>query len=310
MENEKKYLTFSHPLPGPTGFLFKKTAEKNAAYLRTLTIAEHREANERLADVRMIAPGIRFCPETCLGVPCEWVFREEYPADRVILYLHGGSWAFGNLHTARAAATFLSTYSGYRVLVAEYRLAPEHPYPAGAEDCAAVYFWLRQNGFSAEQIALFGDSAGGNLSLSLLQRLRQQEQPMPAAVALASPATDLSETSAFFRRDEDLLYTQHEGREQDILSLYCGGHDRKDPLISPYYGNFSMLPPMLIHVGQEEALCVDCDLFAAKAWQAGNIISLKIWREMYHDFSIVGNTLKESRRSMTEFSDFLRENLR
>lgn len=309
MPNDRPYLTFSHPLPGPASFLVKKAAEKNADYMRTLTVDEHREAIERLAGARLIAPGIRFSSAEEFGVPCEWVTGADSPADKVILYLHGGSWAWGNLHTARPVGAMLSAVSGYRVLVAEYRLAPEHPFPAGADDCAGVYRRLLDLGYAPERIALFGDSAGGNLSLSLLQRLLALGLPLPAAVGLASPAPDMSDSSELFRQMPDLLYTRYEDQERDIFSLYCGKNDRTNPLISPCYGSLTGLPPMLIHVGQDEELCIDCDLFAKKAYEAGVDVALKIWRGMYHDFTIVGVTLKESRESLKEFGAFFQAHL-
>lgn len=309
MQSDRPYLTFSHPTPGPASFLMKKAAEKNADLMRSLTVTEHREAIELLAGARLIAPGGRYATAEEFVVPCEWVFGAESPADKVILYLHGGSWAWGSLRTARPVGAMLSAVSGYRVLVAEYRLAPENPFPAGADDCAGIYRRLLELGYPPQGIALFGDSAGGNLSLSLLHRLGALGLPLPAAVGLASPATDMSESSELFRRMPDLLYTHWQGVEQDAFSLYCGDNDRRNPLISPCYGDLTGLPPMLIHVGQDEELCIDCDLFAAKAHQAGVDVALKIWRGMYHDFTIVGVTLKESRRSLKEFGAFFKQHL-
>lgn len=309
MNKAKPYLTFSHPYPGPTSFLFKKAAEKNAELLRTRTIQEHREALERLADVRMIIPGTRARPTECAGIPCEWISLADSPEDKVVLYLHGGSWVYGNLHTAQAVGRMLCANSGYRVLVVEYRLAPEHPYPAGPDDCSAVYRWLGENGFPAENIAIFGDSAGGNLTLSLLHRLVAEGRPLPQAVGLASPASDLTDRGMLLKGAPDLLFTQYQGEERHVLDLYCGGADRASPLLSPYYGNLAPFPPMLIHVGQDEDLCLDCDLLAQKAFEAGVDVSLKIWRGMYHDFTTVGATLKESRKSLAELGAFFKMHL-
>lgn len=309
MEKQKPYLTFSHPRPGPSSFLMKKAAEKNAQIMRGRTVKEHREAMQLLADVRLISPVTRFEAAQCAGVPCEWAFQADSPADRVILYIHGGSWIYGNRKTARPVGMLLSEVTGCRVLVMEYRLAPEHPYPAATEDCSMVYRWLGENGYPAEHIALFGDSAGGNLALSLLHRLKAQGRPLPCAVGLASPVTDLTENSELSRGMPDLVYTQHEGREQDIFSLYTNGHDRSNPLLSPVFGNLAGFPPLLIHVGQDEELCADCDRFAGKAFKMGVDVSLKVWRDMYHDFTIVGRTLKESRQSLKEFGAFFKQHL-
>lgn len=310
MEKTKPYLTFSRPQHRPISFLFKKAAEKNAALMRELTVEEEREARDRLAEVRLIAPGSRFESVECGGVPCEWVFRDQQPQDKVLLYLHGGSWTFGNLSTARPVSVLLTGLSGIPVLTAEYRLSPEHPYPAGGEDCVAVYQWLLDQGYLPENVGIFGDSAGGNLSLALIHRLLEAGKALPGALGLASPVPDLSEDAFLSKSKPDLLYSRYQGQEQDLVSLYCGNHDPKHPFLSPVYGDFTGFPPMLIHVGGEEPLSVDCDIMAQKAYRSGVDVTLKIWREMYHDFTIVGNSLKESRKSLAELAQFFRQHLK
>lgn len=309
MDKAKPYLRFSHPALGPTSFLFKRAAERNGELLRERTLEEHREAIQLLADVRMIVPGTRVRPADCSLVPCEWVTLADSPPDKAILYIHGGSWIYGNLNSARAVGKMLCAHSGYRVLVMEYRLAPEHPYPAATEDCSVVYRWLGENGFPAENLALFGDSAGGNLSLSLMHRLKAEGRPLPRAIGLASPAADLTGNGALAKALPDLLFTQYLGRECNALDLYCRDADRASPLLSPLLGDLTGFPPLLIHVGQDEDLCVECDILAAKAYNAGVDVSLKIWRGMYHDFTTVGATLKESRKSLEEFGAFFRKHL-
>lgn len=304
MENSKPYLTFSHPGPGPASFLYKKAAEKNAERLRSVTLRENREAKEVLADVRQISPGIHVLPADADGVACEWIYSAYSPPDKTIIYLHGGGWCTGSLHTARAVGKMICGVSGLRVLTVAYRLAPEFPYPLALDDCARVYRWLALRGFPAEGIMLFGDSAGGNLALALMHRLRAENLPLPAALGLASPVPDMTEHSALARGGDDLLYTRLDGVEQNMMDLYCAGHDRCDPQISPVYGELSFFPPMLIHVGQDEDLCVDCNRFAAKAYESGCDVQLKIWRGMFHDFSVVGATLKESWRSLHDFGAY------
>jgi acetyl esterase/lipase len=306
VDQGKPYLSFSFPLPGPGSLLFKKGVAKASAIRRGRTLAERRDGDNLLADTRIHPVGSHFEPVVCGGVPCEWITLEGSRVDHVILYIHGGSWAFGNLKTARAAGALLAEATGFRVLALEYRLAPEHIFPAALEDCAAVFDWLNENGYPPELVGLFGDSAGGNLSLALIHKLKSEERALPVAIGLASPCTDMTEQSAIARGTDDMLYTQYEGREWDAFSMYLGEHDRKDPLVSPVFGDLAGFPPMLIHVGGDEGLAVDCDVFAKKAHAAGADVSLKIWWEMFHDFTIVGNTLKESRQSLAEFGEFFR----
>lgn len=308
MSNEKPYLTFSPPAPRPPAHLFKRGAERKAARMRERTIAAHREMMDRLADVRILALGSRFSPFDCGGVPCEWIYRDNQPVDRCILYIHGGSWVYGNLHTARPVGLLLNARTDLPVLVMQYRLAPEHPFPAALHDCATVYrYLLRRSGVAVP--AIFGDSAGGNLTLALMHLLRSHGLPLPAALGLASPAPDLTENAALMRQKPDQLYARHNGQEVDTLSLYCKEGNREDPLLSPIYGRLDDLPPTLIHTGQDEVLYLDCDAFAQKAYNAGVDIQLKIWRDMFHDFTIVGNTLKESRQSLDEFAAFFCQHL-
>lgn len=309
MSKAKPYLSFSQRRPGAKSLLLKRASEKNNEVLREKTVEEHRDAQNMLADMRLIPPTARMEKIICAGVPCEWVSRADSPAGKVILYLHGGSWAFGNLKTAKAVGVLLTEATNYRVLVVEYRLSPEYSYPAGLDDCRTVYGWLREQGFAPGDIALFGDSAGGNLSLCLLHRLLGEGQPLPCAVALASPVTDLTANSEIYRRKPDLFYTNYADRRQDIFSLYTGENDRENPLISPVYGELQAFPPLLIHVGGDEELVIDCDRFAAKAYAEGVDVRLKIWKELFHDFSIFGITLKESRQSMKEFGAFLKLHL-
>lgn len=304
MENQAPYLTFSRRKPGALSLMFKRAAELNAARMREKTIPERRELPEALAAVRPSPPGAAVEAQTCGGVPCEWIYTKKAPQGKVILYLHGGGWTFGNLKTARPAGLFLAEASGYRVLSVEYRLAPEHPFPAGLDDCAAVFDWLLENGFTEENIALFGDSAGGNLSLCLTCRLLEQGRRAPCAIGLASPVTDMTERSRLVRSRDDLIYVMYQNEETDIFELYANGSDRRNPLLSPVFSDLQGFPPMLIHVGGDEALALDCVAFSKKVYRQDVPVILKVYKGMFHDFSIVGRTLAESRQSVREFARF------
>ncbi|MDL2234333.1 alpha/beta hydrolase [Ruminococcaceae bacterium OttesenSCG-928-L11] len=299
----------------PTSFLMKRVAEKNATLMRGLPIAEQREAKSALADIRMIMPWTDAVEVECSGVPCLWVYRRDAcPADRVILYLHGGSWIFGDRKTAKAFGVMLAEMTGYRVLVAEYRLAPEHPYPAGLDDSFAVYNWLLDSGFSPDTIALFGDSAGGNLCLCLTNRLRRLGMPTPACIGLASPVTDARKSAAIVSSGIDLIHTVHNGKEWDIFSLYLHREgqeepDRSHPEISPIVANLAGFPPILVHSGEDEAITADNIAFVEKAYAQGVNAHIKIYGGMFHDFTIVGRTLAESRWSVREMASFFRGHL-
>lgn len=312
---ETPYLMHTREQPGPASFLMKRVAERNGTLMRSLTIEEQREAKDRLADVRVLMPGVAEEEVTCAGIPCQWFYvKNGLHAEKVIVYIHGGSWIFGSLKTAKAFGVMLAGHTRCRVLVVDYRLAPEYPWPAGLDDCLTVYQWLLTCGYREQDIALMGDSAGGNLSLCLLNRLKALGFRQPACAALASPVTDVRKTSAVIQKGEDLIYTRHEDREEDIFSIYVreghpDGADREEPLVSPIMGDLTGLAPVLIHVGEEEALVRDNIAYGEKMFSQGGDVLVKVYRGMFHDFTIVGRTLKESRESVAEMAVFLQKHL-
>jgi len=290
--------------------LFKLAQLKNAELMRGKTVEEHRVFQQRLAEIRPIPPNISVAEDVVANVHCEWVTREESRTDKVILYIHGGSWAFGDLQTARPVGVLLAEATNSSVLVVDYRLSPEHPYPAGLDDCADVYRQLLRNGISPERLAVFGDSAGGNLALCLLHQLREEDTSLPSAVACASPVTDLSTDSALFRQQPDLIFTQHNGEERDIFSLYLDGQSPGDPAVSPILADTAGFPPILIHVGGDEALRDDNVAYANYAVAQGAPVVCKVWSEMFHDFTIAGAALRESSRSVAEIGHFFMKHMR
>ena len=310
---EKSYVTRTGKKPGRASQLFKRISQRNSEIMKNKTVEEHRDAQHLLADIRPKPPVIiKTLDVTCGGIPCEWVWHgTKAHNNRVILYLHGGSWAYGNLKTARAVGVMLAEDTKYRVLMAQYRLSPEHRFPAGFEDCYTIYCWLLENGYAPEQIGLFGDSAGGNLCLCILNRLKAEGKPLPSCVCCASPVTDMRETSAIVNSGENLIYAQHNGVMQDIFSLYLKeGDDRADPYVSPVTADLSGLPPILIHTGGDESLAADNEAYADRVFDQGGTIRLKIWDEMFHDFTIVGYALTESRESLMEIKAFFETHMR
>lgn len=313
MLENKPYLEINNSAPNQVSRLAIEVAEQKSAHMRTQTAQEYRESQELLAEVRQLPWTLIYKRTEVANVPCEWIFhRFRKKERRVIIYLHGGSWMFGGLESARPVGAMLCEHTKCRVLVVDYRLAPEHRYPAGFNDCYSVYNQLLADGYSADKIALFGDSAGGNYSLALLNRLKAEGLPLPKCVGLASPATDLRDESHLYSQGEDLIYTMYEGKETNIFYTYLGDeyYSKRDlPTISPITGDLSGLPPMLIHAGKAEAIAADNVAYADKLYNAGGTVNVKLWRDMFHDFSIVGKTLKESRESMEEMGYFFLSHL-
>lgn len=298
------YLSFSTGKAGAPSLIIKAAALKNTEYMRTKTVQEHREIITKLSEVRPVPAGIYIEPAKYGDVPCEWIWKHGGDSGKVIMYIHGGSWIHGNLKTAQAAGILLAEAVSCRILTVDYRLSPEHPFPAGLDDCLEVFDALLETGYAESDIALFGDSAGGNLSLALMQVLKSRGRALPCAAGLVSPVPDITGSSEIIKSCDNLIYTLYDGAESDIFTLYARGNAREDPLLSPLYGDLTGFPPILIHAGGDEPLSLDCVAFARKAYEQGVDVSLKVYRDMFHNFSIVGAALKESRASIKEFGQF------
>jgi len=235
------------------------------------------------------------------GVPCEWLIPQDSPADRALLYLHGGGFVFGVTPQHVTMVAGLARAMGVRGLMVDYRLAPEHPYPAALDDCVAAYRWLLNRGIAPQRIVLAGDSAGGNLVITALMKLRDNGEPLPAAAACLSPVADLSG-----RRPA-------EGFKDPLLPLkavrfynvsYVAGNDARDPLISPAYGDWRGLPPLLVHVGEEEMLREDAERIAAAARAAGVDVRLEVYPRMWHVWQLFP-ALPQARASLDDVARFL-----
>lgn len=251
-------------------------------------------------------PAVVRVPVNCGAVPAEWVTVPETHPERIVLYLHGGSFAFRfpNAHAALAAR--LCRRLGARALIPDYRLAPEHPFPAGPDDCEAAYRWLLDQGFAARDIVVAGDSAGGNLALVTLQRARAAGLPLPACAVLLSPALDCTMSSpsmaAYDGRDPMLQLA-------NLLVLrqfYVGSpHDYTNPEVSPLFADFRGFPPLLLQVGTEELLRDEATRAAEKAHQAGVDVELELWPGVAHVFQIA-DFLPEATHAINNIARFVR----
>jgi acetyl esterase/lipase len=250
--------------------------------------------------------GIAVRPVDAGGVPAERVIPRDTPRDRCLLYLHGGAWCMGSPRTHRRLVAALASGAGIRAVSVDYRLAPEHPYPAALDDCVAAYRWLLDRRVDPTRIVVAGDSAGGNLAAALLLRLRDEGTPLPAAAVLLSPATDLAGTGASFvtRRAVDPFFSGIDAAP--FFDAYAGGRDVRDPYLSPLYGDLHGLPPLLIHVGDHEVLLDDSVRFAERAAAAGVDARLVVWPGMFHVFQTFTPFLPEARRANREIGAFIR----
>ena len=239
------------------------------------------------------------------GVYAEWIYAADADNEKVILYLHGGGYVVGSTVPYRKLCATLSQSAKARVLIPEYRLAPEHPFPAGLEDAVSAYNWLLAQGFAAENIVIAGDSAGGGLSLATTLSLRDAGQPLQAGVICISPWADLTQSGESHQtnaKSEAILLTES---LHLWASAYADEAELKTPLVSPVFADFADFPPMLIQAGGDEVLLDDSVLLAEKAKAAGVDVKLNIYEGMWHVWHTV-EFLPESRAAFDEIGAFVR----
>jgi len=226
---------------------------------------------------------------------------------RVILYLHGGGHILGSAQTNLGSAIRVHKASGIPILSVEYRLAPEHPFPAGLDDTVTAYRWLLQQGYDARNIGVYGDSAGGGLSAGLGLVAREQGLPMPAAIAALSPLVDVSrvgDTRATLADIDPILRSPIGGR----YGIYVGDADPRNPLLSPVYADYSGFPPLLIQVGTRERLLSDSARLARQARNHGVDVQLDVWDGMWHVWQDTPD-VPEAEQACRELAGFFTRNL-
>lgn len=272
-----------------------------------LDIAEVRRHTARM-EARLVRGPLSIATETVSldGVPATWFGGPEREQTGTLLYLHGGAWC---LHLPKIYARFasiLSHLTGMRVLLPDYRLAPEHPFPAGVEDCFAAYRWLLDRGYRERPFALAGDSAGGSLSLVTMMRARDVLLPLPDCAALLCPSTDLtmSAPSARYNAELDPMFS---AASRDLLpAVYCPGQDLRNPLLSPLFGNWNGLPPLLFHAGSTEMLLDDSVRAHDRATQAGVQAEIEVFVALPHVWHMVA-WLPEAKLATRQVAEFILE---
>lgn len=269
-------------------------------------VEERRREWEARARLEVLPQGARFTPEPVGGIACEWMDMPRVARDRVFLFLHGGGYVAGSPRTHRRLAANLSRATHLRVLMPDYRLAPEHPFPAGVKDALQVYGALLERGIPEESIVVGGDSAGGGLTLSMLLALREARAKMPFAAILLAPWTDLTVSSPSYRtnRKYDPIITRE--RLAEAGAQYAGDRDPADPMMSPLFADLNGLPPMLIHAAGDEAMVDDSRRFAERAEAQGVPVTLKVFDGLWHVFHHGGMEIPESRQAIDEIGTYLR----
>ncbi len=274
-------------------------------------IAEVRERLDRMSRFLKPAIGVSVEATTVNGIDAERLRPKGAPEDKVLLYLHGGAYLIGSCRTHRQLVSHIARAAGINALVPDYRLAPEHRFPAGIEDAVGVYRSLLAEGFKPGDIFIAGDSAGGGLTIATLLSLRHAGVPMPAAAVLLSPFLDVSGSgeSATTRADKDPWF---DARDLVVVAdNYCANAgELKNPLVSPVFANVAGLPPTFIQVGDDEILLSDSTRFAALMEEAGLEVQLEIWPEMWHVFQLLVGKMPESRKAIKKIGAYLQARMK
>ncbi|PLT35162.1 alpha/beta hydrolase [Bacillus sp. V5-8f] len=274
---------------------------------KPVSLQESREGLDKLLGSFPLDPEVKVEKLSVEGIPVEWVAAPNARQDAVFLYLHGGGYIVGSLNTHRDIASKLSRATATRVLVIDYRLAPENPYPAAIEDAVKAYRWVVSSGVSPERIIIGGDSAGGGLTMATLLSLREAGDTLPAAAVLLSPWTDMEGTgeSMESRASVDPWLNPEQTRQSPVL--YIGSLDPRHPHVSPIYADLKGLPPMIVHVGNDEILLDDSVRLVEKARAAGIDVTFKIWEEMWHVFQQFPTP--EAKQSIDEIGEYVVQKL-
>jgi acetyl esterase/lipase len=252
-----------------------------------------------------LAP-VECMPADADGVPAEWIVPSGSLSDRTILFLHGGSYTTGSIGSYRSLAANISLAAGARTLIIDYRLAPEHPFPAAVEDAAAAYRWIVKGHAEPGRIVVAGDSSGGSLALALAVYLRDKGAPLPAGLVSIAPMTDLLMTGDTWSSNakSDTVICPH--KERTFARMYLGGADPKNPYASPLYADLKGLPPIFIQVGTPEVLLSDSTRLAERAREAGVKVTVERWEGMQHDWHFTASLVPEGREAIARIGEFIR----
>lgn len=238
-----------------------------------------------------------------------WIRPEGAGTDAAILYLHGGGFRIGSMRSHHRLMADLAGAAGIAVLGLDYRLVPDHAFPAALDDTLSAWSWLRTQGLAASHLALAGDSAGGNLALAAMLRLRDAGEAMPAAGYLLSAWTDLTASGDSFetRRDVDPIHSR--AMIRGTAAAYLGGADPVEAAVSPLFAELAGLPPLLFQVGDRETVLSDSVDFASRARDAGVDATVEVWPDMIHVFQQFPDLLPEASAAIERGGAFLRRHL-
>ena len=275
----------------------------------TTSIPQFRAEAERMSRAMAKLPdGVSLQSLTIDGIYAEWNNPINAAQDKIILYTHGGGYVSGSCQDHRSIVGKMVKTCGVKTLQFDYRLAPEHPYPAALDDSLKIYRWLLDEGYLPENIAIMGESAGGGLCLALLWAIKEENMPLPAAAVALSPWTDLKCTGESYQTKAKVCLSPM-GAPTVFSKHYVADNDPTYPGISPLYGNMHGLPPLLIIAGGDEVHRDDAIQYAEKAKQAGVDVNLHIGEGMVHCYPLLAPMFPEATAAMSNICTFVNKHL-
>jgi len=283
-------------------------------YLKSID-ARHADVNEmrkrwhRFAGMLRSVRGVERTEANINGLHAEWLAPGDAADGKLLLYLHGGAYIMGGCRTHRQLVGHIAKIAGVKALLPEYRLAPEHRFPAAIDDATAIYRSLLEQGYAAENIVVAGDSAGGGLTMATLLSLRHSGDPLPAGACLLSPWLDLSGSGESMTTHAQKDPWFRPADLPDVTRHYCDESQLTDPLVSPVYANLAGMPPLYIQVGADEILLSDSTRITEKIIAAGGSADLEIWPEMWHVFQMFLRFMPEGRQAVQKIGAYVRATL-
>ncbi len=279
---------------------------KSRPTFESVGIESYRNLLEKSAIAFKPNKSIKAEPFHINAIEAQWLLPLHHNEKRIILYIHGGGYIAGSINSHKDLASRIAITSNAKVLIFNYRLAPEHPFPKGLTDVRAVYQWVTDNFQDSHKISLVADSAGAGLALALLSGLLTDGHPLPICSVLISPWIDLEckNTSHIENQEKDPMLSQSILKK--TARLYTD-KDLSDPLISPVNNNFTGITPVLIQTGEHEVLVDDSKILSKKLIEAGATVQLEIWEDMFHVWHYFARYLSEGRQAIQHIGNFIKK---
>lgn len=270
-------------------------------------LEKHRQSQDHIGALLGNTKELTYRETEIDGIRAEWVsVNRVHRKKHVIMHCHGGGYSTGSSLYARTLTSRLAAATSMEVLCFDYRLAPEHPYPAATEDAVRVWNYLMLQGYGAGDVILTGDSAGGNLALSLTHILKEEGRLLPGGLVLLSPWTDLTCSGESYQEKAELDPVLEDTYIRSCIEAYAGGQELKNPLISPLFGDFTGFPPVYIQAGENEILLSDAIRLRQALAEAGVPVRLAVYPGMWHVFQM--SPMKTAREAMDECAAFILKN--